>query len=363
MTLQRIVVSFSLAIFALGIAMGQIRTLPRPMPNRPAPDGARTSPAATMPAVDAEPSVPAKPAAPAPLKIYLMDGSIVTGKISVPELAIDTQFGSLKVPFESIRAFTPGLSSHPEFTKKLGDLVNDLAADGFAERENAQRALVKLGPEIAPELRLQVKTAQAEKLTRLQKILDEFDSQHDANDEDAPTTSGEWTNDDVIVTNTFTIVGHITTPGFAVSNTYGTLQLKMDDIRRGQRDIDELQDIHKTITVSGNVISNNSFESAIKVNRGDRISITATGTVTMSPWGGNASTGPDGSPNYGSMGSIPTGALIAKIGTGSIFKAGSKYNFVADKAGMLEFGIAMPGNYSGNTFPGEYQVKIRITRK
>jgi hypothetical protein len=69
--------------------------------------------------------------------------------------------------------------------------------------------------------------------------------------------------------------------------------------------------------------------------------------------------------NYGTMqpGNIPTGALIARVAGGEVVKVGTKYTFTATKAGPLEFGLAIAGDYSGNNFPGEYQVKIHIVRK
>jgi len=316
---------------------------------------AEPSPAESAAAPD-----PAKPLA--PLKLFLMDGSQVAGKLSVPDLTVDTDFGTLKVPIDSIKSFAPGLSSHPEFQKKLNDLVNDLGADGFAEREKAQQALLKMGSQIAPELRRQLKTAEAEKQTRLQKILEEFDSQRE--DESEAVNPGDWTRDDTIVTNSFTIVGHITTPGFSVTSSYGTLQLKMSDVRRAQRDAVEAEDIKKTIAVSGTLIASHGFESGLKVAKGDQISITASGSINMTPWG-NMSSSPDGGNNFGNSqpGNIPGGALIAKIGGGTVFKIGSKHTFTADKAGLLQFSIAIPGDYTNYQFPGEYQVKIRVIHK
>jgi hypothetical protein len=302
------------------------------------------------------------PAALSPLKLFLMDGSQVAGKLSVPELTIETQFGTLKVPIDSIKSFAPGLSSHPEFQKKLSDLVSDLGADGFAEREKAQQALLKLGGSIAPELRRQLKTAEAERQTRLQKILEEFDSQRDDSDEEA--SAADWMPEDTIVTNSFTIVGRITTPGFSVTSNYGTLQLKLADVRRAARESAEPEELKKTVAVPGTLISSRSYETALKVSRGDQVFITATGTINMTPWG-NMSSGPDGGGNFGSMqpGNIPGGALIAKVGSSNVFKVGSKHSFTVDKPGVLQFGIAIPGDYTNYQFPGEYQVKVRVVRK
>lgn len=305
---------------------------------------------------------PAAAPAAEPLKLHLMDGSLVSGKLSITELVVETQFGTLKVPVESIKSFTPGLSSHPAFDKQLADMINDLGSDSFPDREKSQQALIKLGPPIAPELRLALKSSEGEKQTRLQKIIEEFEALREGDEE--ADTSEEWSRNDVIVTNSFTIVGHIATNSFSVTNAYGTLQLKLADIRTALRASAEPEEIKKTLAVTGNTINSHTFQAALRINKGDQVTVTATGSIAMTPWG-DTSSDPDGSSNFGNIqpGNIPGGALIAKIGTATQFKVGSKHTFTADRSGVLQFGIAMQGNYSNNQFPGEYQVKIRVVRK
>ena len=54
----------------------------------------------------------------------------------------------------------------------------------------------------------------------------------------------------------------------------------------------------------------------------------------------------------------------ARVGKGGdVFKAGTKYSATVAKSGALEFGIAMPSDFGGDQFPGEYTVKIRVIRK
>ena len=299
------------------------------------------------------------------LKIHLMDGSIVSGKITAPQIEVETKFGMLKIPLDQVRSFTPGLESHPDIDKKIAALVADLGADGFAEREKAQTDLQKMGPEIRGELDRYLKTAEAERQTRLQKLVEEFDSQRDSDEESA--SAAEWVRDDVIVTNSFTVVGRIRTTTFDVTSPYGSLVAKLADIRRVVRESREIEDIRKNVTVSGNLITTRSFEnSGIRVNKGDQIFITAGGSISMTPWGGNMSSTPDGGPNFGFFqpGNIPGGSLMFKIGNdGAPMKAGSKRTFVAQQAGVLQFGIAVAGEYSSYQFPGEYTVKVRVVRK
>ncbi len=316
---------------------------------RPPPRFAATGPAEVRP--------------PSELKITLMDGSIVGGKLSVPALVIDTPFGTLKVPVEQIQSFAPGLQSHPEFQQKVDSLINGLGADAFADREKANAELSRLGPDIRGELNRQLKTAEAEKQMRLQKLVDDIDA---ARGDDEPDTSHEWVRDDVIVTPGFTIVGRITTTAFSVTSSYGTLQLKLSDIRQAHRDAAEPEDIRKSLAVSGTLINQHAFApSGIRLSKGDQVTISATGTIQMTPWGGNQASGPDGAANFGTMqpGNIPVGTLIARVGNDDIMRVGSKYTFTATKAGVLNFGIAMQAGMESNQFPGEYQVKMHVVRK
>lgn len=327
---------------------------------------AQTTPPATPPATPA--TAPADAPADAKplggLKIHLMDGSIISGKINLAQIEVETRYGNLQIPLEQVRLLTPGLESHPAFDQKIAALVADLGADGFAEREKAQQELLKIGSEIRGELERQVKTAEAERQTRLQKILDDFDAQREADEE---ASANDWLRDDVIVTNSFTIVGKIKTPSFQVASPYGSLAVKIADIRRIQREGREQEELRKNVVVSGSLIPARSFEvTTIHVNKGDQVFITAAGAISMTPWGGNMSSSPDGGPNFGfyQPGNIPGGALMAKISnSGTPFKVGSKYTFTAQQAGVLEFGIAIPGDYASYTFPGQYDLKVRVLRK
>ena len=318
---------------------------------------AQTHPAATA---------PSPPAAQGDLKISLMDGSVVTGKFSISGLDIETKFGPLKIPIDQIQSFAPGLKSHPGFAQNLADNVNNLAADSFDVREKAQAELTKLGPDIRVELERQLKTAEAEKQIRLQKIVEDFESEQP---EDEMDKTRQWVDEDVIVTPGFTVVGHITTPSFSIASSYGTLQLKLEDIRFARRETTEPEEIHKTATVNGTAITQHTFtNTGIRIERGDKIYITAGGTITLTPWGPNATATPDGTPtgNLGVMqpGNLQGGSLIGKLGDGGEpFHVGSKATITADRSGVLELGIAVGGDYSSYQFPGEFQVKIRVVKK
>jgi len=127
--------------------------------------------------------------------------------------------------------------------------------------------------------------------------------------------------------------------------------------------------VRKTVSVDGTNLAQRTFKNTgIRVQAGDKISLKADGSIVMSPWGSNASAGPDGAPNYGWYvpNQIPGGSLIARIGDkGSVFKVGRQSNFVAKSSGVLQLAIGMQNEYAneGYAYPGQYTVKLRVDPK
>ena len=96
-------------------------------------------------------------------------------------------------------------------------------------------------------------------------------------DDTADKTAGSsWTKDDVIVTAGFTVVGHITTPGFALTSNYGTLNVKLEDVREARRDIaTDPEEIRKSISVPGQTFAQRTYtNTSIKLAKGDVVTLT-----------------------------------------------------------------------------------------
>jgi len=313
---------------------------------------------------EAPPRPPAEPVDPEVVQLHLLDGSIITGKLSVKEILVDTQFGKLTIPVTNIVSFRPGLDSFPELSKQINDLMTNLASADYNEREAAQKELVRMGPPIRKLLEAkQQSDDDAERGRRIKVILEGFEE--GGMEEEGATP--ELIQLDTIVTSDFTVVGTIVQKKFGVSSKFGQLTVNLGDVRIAQRDTGAKEDIRKSIAVDGSAIAQRSFKNTkIRVEVGDRVTITAEGTITMTPWGSNAMSTPEGSPNYGwYMGNeIAAGALVAKISdSGPIFKVGSKNTFVAKKSGTLMLAIGMNASYANQAFPGKYDVKVRVTPK
>ncbi|MCC7192047.1 MAG: hypothetical protein IT444_04610 [Phycisphaeraceae bacterium] len=317
-------------------------------------------------AADAQTTRPADSASSGLVTFNLMDGSIISGTLGVKEIPIDTDFGALVVPVSKIISVTPGLDSHTDFQANFAKLVEKLGSQEVTERDAAQKALIRMGPSLRNELVRYQATADPERKLRINAILEEFNDDVSV-DEDEPQPAAVIRLD-MIQTADFTIVGRIVPKSFAVTSNYGQLTVKLSDIRNASRNISKgVEEINKSLSVDGsNLVQLRFKESGIKVSKGDRITVKADGTLVMTPWGSDAQSTPDGAPNYGwyIQNQIPMGMLIAKIGkSGSVFKVGSNNTFTAEQSGELQFAIAMHQGYASNSFPGKYNVKIKVRPK
>lgn len=303
------------------------------------------------------------------LKLHLFDGSILTGDLSIAEITVDTQFGKLTVPIDKIRNFSPGLDSFPELSAQIVAKIKSLGSDDYKTREAAHKELAGMGVKVQRELEKFVADENAEIKRHVGEILKELEeSAEEADDEENPAEQ-PWIRLDTVVTSDFTVIGKVSPAEFKVASKYGDLNVKLADVRRAERDAGAKESFRKSLTVAGENLAQRSFKSSgVRVQAGDRITFKAEGSIQMSPWGGNASSGPDGAPNYGWYipNQIAGGTLVARIGEkGQIFKVGRQSTLVAKQSGVLQFAIGMQGEYAGDgyQFPGEYRVKVKIDPK
>lgn len=321
---------------------------------------------AQAPAAPAEKTGSAEAAAADPelVQIALNDGSLISGKLSVKQIEVETSFGKLTIPVTSIRSFTPGLGRRPEVGVQVGQWIEQLGSVDFTQRETAQRELAKLGATIRPELEKRQDDKDTERRNRVKALLAELDDAEGADDDQTGIVRQER---DVVETTEFTVVGSILTSEFTIHSRYGSLTAKLADIQRAQRDAGRKPDVRKSFAVEGtNLVQRGLRNSSVRLEKGDRVTITADGQLMMTPWGNAAVSGPDGAANYGWYlpNTIPSGALVGAIGAGGkVFKVGSKLTFTADRSGELHLAVAMQNEMANNNFPGRYTARIRVERK
>ena len=227
-----------------------------------------------------------------------------------------------------------------------------------------------MGVRIRKELERFAADENAEIKRHVGEILKELDEQAEQQADDDPSAVQQpWIRFDTLVTTEFTVTGKVSPQAFQISSKYGPLTIQLADIKEGERQIAVRESLRRNLSVDGSNIAQRSFKSSgIRVQVGDKIRLTAEGSVVMSPWGSNAAASPDGAPNYGWYvpNQIPGGALVARIGDkGTVFKVGRQSTFVAKNSGVLQLAIGIQAEYAneGYQYPGQYQVRLHVDPK
>jgi hypothetical protein len=266
------------------------------------------------------------------------DGAFIIGRIDIDKFEIETDYGKLVVPRDQVIKIRIGKNADKDLKKKITDLIAKLGHEEFKEREDATKELGALGGVALEELREAAKSDDVEVKTRAEKLVKEIEQTLSPEDE-------EVIDDDEIVAVKFTIRGTLLVDKFKIATRYGMLELPKKDIKAVL--VSTPSGVTKTVVVAGASHTGESMkDTGIDVKKGDKIVISATGTVYIRNWGVNVS--PEGDPSYGTHYSgIPAGALMGKIGaSGRLFK--------------VYLGIGVRNRYS-NT--GEFQCKVQIDRK
>ena len=298
------------------------------------------------------------------LRFQMWDGTVVSGIVSIAAIDIETEFGSLQIPIERLVDFRPGLVSLPELQTKVDGLVEKLGDREFKTRESAHRELVAMGPMLPNMLSSLDDGGDAERKKHLVKIKEEIEAMLEEEDGEDSVNPDMISRGDRVQTPDFSIVGKLVQQEFEVKSKIGDLRIQLSDVKRADRGIVmKSQSLRKTLSVAGTTFfQKKPLSTKIRVSKGDRISITATGIVQWTNWSQTAS--PDGLPNQGNWNGISNGALAARIGSdGSVIGVGSDNTFKAERSGVLYLGIAMPDNYVNNKgyrWTGKFKAKIKV---
>ncbi len=305
-----------------------------------------------------------KPANPREVRFHLWDGNIFTGDLSGDGVTVVTEFGDLKIPVEKLYGFRPGLDSFPELYGQLKGLVEKLGDKDFNEREKAHKDIVNLGPQFLMQIYEFEDGGNAERKRHLKEIreeLEEMSEDMDAMDEEAGDRSVAMIRGDSVQTKDFTVVGKIKQDSFVVKTKHGDLNVKLADIKYMDRSMTGGGEARKTVRIMGtNMAGKNMKSTGIRVEKGDTISVRASGSIVMTPWGSNRSTGPEGNTRYSKYQNFNGGSLLVQVGDGKFVYVGAKKTIKAPSSGTLKLGVAIPQEYMSYAYPGEFRVNLRV---
>jgi hypothetical protein len=264
--------------------------------------------------------------APPPHAVELRSGTVLVGQLEPALWKVRTAFGELTVPVAEIRRVRFGRRSQPERLARVEEAVKDLASANPERRDHAKAAIAQEGAFAVPSLRRAAKEHEDPEVKRIAaEMLKDLDL---SEDEVVP-------DDDLVDTAQFSVKGQIELEAFKVQvPELGPLVVKRGDVERVKS---FGPDLSRKVTVAGtNVWPNGWLDSKIKVEKGEKLRITASGTIFFPNWG-QAFT-PDGNQNMGMMNGMMVGTLAARIGEkGTMFRVGSNYTGIAPASGNLCF--------------------------
>ena len=301
------------------------------------------------------------------VRFHMWDGSIVGGEVQMDTITVRTEFGQLEIPVEDVERCYPGLNSFPNLASKIEKLVENLGDKDFDIREKGKRELLAMGLQIRNELDRFDDGGSAERKKRIIEIKKEISEELDSMEEDdlaGDPLSQPLIRGDKIDTPLFSIVGKIQQEEFVLTSKFGELTVKLTDIRMADRAFSNVPEVvKKKCEVDGQAFfQKNTHSTRIRLNKGDKVSISADGVVQWTNW--STSSSPDGLSNQGKFKNIQGGTLCARVGAnGDVIKIGSKSNFVAKRSGVLYLAIAMQDSYANNSsykWVGKYKARVEV---
>lgn len=280
----------------------------------------------------------------------LRDGTQIVGKLEIKNVEVTTVYGSLTVPLDDVVKIRIGKKSDRDLKTRIDKLVTDLGSKDFAVRDTATVELAKLGRTAYTELRKASFSEDQEVKERANKLIDEMGVLDD--EADVPC------EDDEVTTPTFTIVGAVKFETLSIGTKFGPLKVAKKDL--AVMSLAEPQKISRTVSVPARATAGRMIATGVRVKRGDRLVINASGTVSYRNYGGTQFT-PEGSSNYGAWNeNFQTGSLLGRFSaSGPMFKVGERYNDKIETDGELFLGVAThdSGSSYGN---GEFKARIQV---
>ena len=310
------------------------------------------------------------------VRVTLRDGSSFSGKATMPNVSLITDYGKLEIPLQNVTSLDLGIPADKSNEAKIVNLVKQMGNSDENMRKSAYEELTKMSVgsiQVISDFIYSEKYQPAEFSDYTPEgALSELKSIHGVDesisDKDIVTIDGQYT-----------MGGRYDFKKIDLKTEYGLLTLPKEKIKH----LDVLytpsgdgNDKNFILLGSKHISANQNggwLKTGIMVKQGQKINITASGEITFAslsnnkykPDGkvaGSSSTTTDydyGEGEYGTS-TYPTyGNVVYKIGeSGTALKAGAKFNGTAQSSGMLYIAIYETVYNASNT--GSYSVKVSV---
>ncbi len=305
---------------------------------------------------------------PGEVDVHFLNGSNVRMLVRSEKLEITTVYGKLAVPIKDVRAIEFGVHFPEGMEAKIESALRSLGDSSYREREKASKTLTELGPYSYPAVYQASQGKDLESSRRAKEIVKKLQAIH-------PKKDLKTSEEDKLVTPTFTIVGRILTPSIQAKTEYfGDVVLSLAKMRTLRAITGPSQQIEVSVDAAKYANAGQWLETSFQVDGKTALVITAKGVVDTWPQGpgqylvtpnGQAGRGFGGAMVIGGgrivggpvIGQMHGGMLFGKIGAnGDIFVIGERYDSTPESEGKLYLHIGpSPWNCQST---GAYEVKI-----
>ena len=312
------------------------------------------------------------------VRVALRDGSSFSGKTLMGNVSLVTDYGKLEIPLQNVTSLDLGITPDKSNETKIINLIKQMGNSDENMRKSAYEELSKMNigsVQIISDFIYSEKYQPAE--------FTDYTPEGALNELKAALSVDESISDKDIVTidGQYTMGGTYDFKKIDLKTEYGMLSLPKEKIKH----IDVLytptgdgSDRNFVLLGSKHISSNGNggwFKTGIMMKQGQKLNISASGEITFAslsnqkykPDGkiSGAATTTDvdygeGDYNYGSSSTYPTyGNVVYKLGeTGTVMKAGAKFNGAVQGSGMLFLSIYETVYNASNT--GSYSVKVSV---
>ncbi len=285
-------------------------------------------------------------------RLELRSGDLLKGQILVETLDIQTPFGVLQIPQKEYQVIEFYPEADPAILKDIVAAIKELGHSDFKKRDQATKYLEKTYPDSIKAVTQASKSDDFEVRHRALKLLDEFSNNDDS------LTGLDRREIDTIKTKGLKLEGKILLDVIPLKTDYGTLNIPKRDILKIVFNANQNQETQVEIP-SSKLAPSNWVPTQVEISAGDKIEISAKGTMNVSNYGVNC--GPDGSTRTSRvMRGFRMLTLVGKIGkSGTPFKVGSNYKANSKQKGQLFLSI-VPFRYASAV--GTYVANIKVKK-
>jgi|10_taG_2_1085330.scaffolds.fasta_scaffold00859_6 hypothetical protein len=302
--------------------------------------------------------------------LTLKDGNIVTGTTKVSNVLLITDYGKLDIPIKNVSSISLGIHPDNSLKNTIVNLAKQLQSAIEDNRKKAYDQLVNLKISAIPVIE-EVLYSETEETPihydySLTTALSELKAIHSVG-------NSYSTKDIITIDYEYSMGGKYDFSTVSLKTEYGDLTIPREKIEKIDiLYIDASADSKTFKLMASTHISSNQnggwLKTGIVVKPGQNISMTASGEVVLASLSNNAYK-PDGSVKNSSSDDFNTnsststspayGNVVFKIGdSGTVTKAGAKYNGKASAAGMLYISIYETVYNASNT--GFYVVNVAV---